>query len=399
MDEKSVVIFGAGRIGRSFIGQVFGVEGYRVVFIDTDVALVNQLNRRGEYPVIIKGPGGEEKITIPIASAIHSKDRPGVEEAVRDSGIMAISVGKNALPLVAPAVAGGLVQRENRYPGRPLDIILAENMRDAAPFFRERLKENLPEGYALDKLVGLVETSIGKMVPIMSEADLAQDPLQVFAEPYNTLILDRLGFRGTIPSVGAFALKDHIRAWVDRKAFIHNLGHAAAAYSGHLKVPAAVYMHEVLSDAEVLGSTRSVMQESARVLRVVYPAEFDSGSLEAHIEDLLERFRNIKLGDTVFRVGCDLARKLGRDDRFMGIIRLAQDVQQPYERILEAMSKGFLFRATDEKRLMFPADEEFLRDFENNPHRVLEKVCGLNSRGDQLLMTRIIEYYNAFKRV
>ena len=75
--------------------------------------------------------------------------------------------------------------------------------------------------------MGLVETSIGKMVPIMKTEDLEEDPLLVYAEPYNTLILDRKGFLGDIPHIEEFALKDNIKAWVDRKAFIHNLGHAA----------------------------------------------------------------------------------------------------------------------------------------------------------------------------
>jgi mannitol-1-phosphate 5-dehydrogenase len=398
MDKRSIVIFGAGKIGRSFIGQVFGAEGYRVVFIDTDATLVNQLNRRGEYPVIIKGPAGEERIIIRNCSAIHASDRPGVTEAVRDTGIMAISVGKNALSLVAPVVADGLVRREQHFPGIPLDIILAENMRDAAPYFRERLKEHIPPGYALDRLVGLVETSIGKMVPIMSEADLARDPLQVFAEPYNTLILDRKGFRGEIPSIGAFALKDPMKAWVDRKAFIHNLGHATAAYCGYLKFPGAVFMYEVLSDPDVLKFTRSVMQESARVLLEVYPGEFTMGSLEEHIEDLLERFRNRNLGDTVFRVGCDLTRKLGRDDRFMGIIRLAQETGMPCDRIPEAMSMGFLFRATDEKGLLHPGDQEFHRRWARDPSGVLGQVCGLDPERDSRLIQRIKDRINVLKK-
>lgn len=396
MDNRIIVIFGAGKIGRSFIGQVFGVGGYRVIFIDTDAVLVNELNRRGEYPVIIKGPVGEERIIIKNTAAIHAKDRSRVTEAVRDAGIMAVSVGKNALPLVAPGVAEGLVQREAVTPGRTLDIILAENMRDAAPFFRDRLKEHLPDTYPLDRLVGLVETSIGKMVPIMSAAELAQDPLQVFAEPYNTLILDRKGFRGGIPPIGAFALKDNMKAWVDRKAFIHNLGHATAAYRGHLEFPEAVYMYQVLANPEVFGFTRSVMQESARILLEVYPGEFTMESLEDHIDDLLERFRNRNLGDTVFRVGCDLGRKLGRDDRFTGIIRLAQQAGLPCDRVLEAMAMGFLFRAVDEEGRMYPGDVEFHRQWEEDPGGVLEGVCGLNPSDDAWLIRQIMVHYDAW---
>ncbi|MEA2013100.1 MAG: hypothetical protein U9O87_08520 [Verrucomicrobiota bacterium] len=49
----------------------------------------------------------------------------------------------------------------------PLDIIIAENIRNGADFFLKELKKLLPKNFDLDKKVGLIETSIGKMVPIM----------------------------------------------------------------------------------------------------------------------------------------------------------------------------------------------------------------------------------------
>ena len=389
MAEQNILIFGAGKIGRSFIGQLFGRAGYRVVFVDMDKPLVDELNRRRKYPVVIKGPDKEKRWVINHVRAIHALEVPEVIEAIRMADIMAISVGKNALPAVAGVVAEGLLGREKTRPGVILDIILAENMRSADLFLRDKLRDLLPVSYPLDHLVGLVETSIGKMVPIMTAKDLEADPLQVFAEPYNTLILDRMGFRGEIPDIPGFALKENMKAWVDRKAFIHNLGHATAAYCGHLKYPDATYMYEVLEDPEVLHFTREVMWESAVVLMALYPGEFTPEDLSDHIDDLLSRFRNRNLGDTVFRVGCDLNRKLGSDDRFMGIIRSALEHRQSHDRIIQAMAMGFLFSATDEKGQVFPEDAVFHQEFRKDPDRVLDKVCGLRAPRDQQLISRL----------
>ena len=55
MEKRSVLIFGAGKIGRSFIGQLFGLSGYEVVFSDIDAELVNLLNCKKSYTVVIKG--------------------------------------------------------------------------------------------------------------------------------------------------------------------------------------------------------------------------------------------------------------------------------------------------------------------------------------------------------
>jgi len=397
MVNQNIVIFGAGKIGRSFIGQLFGKAGYGVVFVDMDHSLVDELNRRHSYPVIIKGQDREDCLIIKNVRAIHALDRNVVVEAIRDSGIMAISVGKNALPAVASVVGAGLKRREESYPGRILDIILAENMRSADLFFREKLREILPSSYPLDELLGLVETSIGKMVPIMTAKDLEEDPLQVFAEPYNTLILDRKGFLGEIPTIKEFALKDNMKAWVDRKAFIHNLGHATAAFSGHLKYPEAIYMHEILADQKIYEFTRRVMKESAVILRSVYPGEYSEIDLSLHINDLINRFQNRNLGDTVFRVGSDLQRKLGADDRFMAIIRQAIEHHKPYGMILEAMAMGFHFKATGENGQMFQGDLEFHERCKKNHGLVFEQICGMNSTKDEELIVQLKKQINKFR--
>jgi mannitol-1-phosphate 5-dehydrogenase len=367
VENKKIVIFGAGKIGRSFIGQLFGCNGYKVVFVDVDPGIIKLLNERGNYRVVIKGEK-EEEIIVPNVEAISAFERGKVADAVSTAGIMAISVGKNALEKVVPAIAEGLMLRYRTHPEAPLDIILAENMRSAADFINELLEKYLPSDYPADKLVGLIETSIGKMVPIITATDLEKDPLVVFAEPYNTLILDGKGFKSPTPGIKGLAPKSNIKAWVDRKAFIHNLGHATAAYYGHYLHPEAVFIYEVLDDINVFDFTREVMLQSAEILLAAYPDDFTLADLDEHINDLLHRFRNKALRDTIYRVGQDLPRKLGSDDRFMGAVHLADHFGKPYYRILEAMSYGLTFNVADESGISSPGDLAFLKqiaeDFE-----------------------------------
>lgn len=392
MVEGNIVLFGAGKIGRSFIGQLFSRAGYEVIFIDLDRELVRELNSRKSYPVIIKGPEGDKKIVVEKVSAIHSENKDEVMKAISRADIMAISVGKAALPLLAPGLAKGLLLREEESPGRTLDMILAENMRSAGSFFRKELRKHLPSAYPLDQRAGLVETSIGKMVPIMTEEDLKEDPLQVFAEAYNTLILDKGGFVGEIPEIQGFDLKDNMDAWVDRKAFIHNLGHATLAYAGHLKMPRARYLREVMEDQEVVGFTRTVMLEAAGILLKKYPDAYSMPDLENHIEDLLQRFGNRNLGDTIFRVGADLPRKLGKDDRFMGIFRMSEELDLACPSILKAMAMGFLFRGQDEKGRMYLTDQKFIREFSNSSRNCLSQYCGLEEKDEEQLIRPLLDH-------
>jgi mannitol-1-phosphate 5-dehydrogenase len=279
---------------------------------------------------------------------------------------------------ILPIISRALLLRRELYGDTPLDFIIAENMRNSDRFIGEKLMRHLPKDYPLNKLVGLVETSIGKMVPIMSQKDLEDDPLQVFAEPYNTLIVAKKGFKNQLPEVQNLDPKENIKAWVDRKLFIHNLGHATSAYLGFAKHPEAIYIYEVLNDREIFERTRNTMLQSANILMALYPNEFTKDNLEAHADDLLHRFRNKALGDTVFRVGCDLYRKLSPEDRMVAPIKAAIALNKPYDLILEALVSGISFRAKDENANYLPSDEAFFKDSESGINHILKNVCKLN---------------------
>lgn len=375
--HKKLVLFGAGKIGRSFIGQLFSSGGYEVVFIDVFQPLIDELNQQGSYKVIIKGPSNTV-IEVTNVRGVFAGDEERVVSELSDADIVATAVGQSGLHGVFPLLSKGLIARNIQCPARLIDVIIAENLRNAAEFFETELKKLLPEGYPFGQLVGLVETSIGKMVPLMTQKDMQNDLLQVFAEPYNTLILDKKAFRNQIPVIAGLSPKENMKAWVDRKLFIHNLGHAAAAYIGHLYNPSFIFLYEALDVQEIAEKVREVMFQSATALQKKYPSEFSMYDLEKHIDDLIIRFSNHALGDTIFRVGCDLFRKLGPDDRLSGAIRMAMETGQPYDKIVNALLAGFRFRATNEDGIMFPADIEFAQLYDTGIQNVLNRVCGLS---------------------
>ena len=404
-----LVQFGAGNIGRSFIGQVFSRGGYEVVFVDIDIKLIERLNSEGEYRVVIKrNDRPDEILTVGGVRGVDGRYTARVAEEIAGASYISTSVGKGALPHIMPVIAKGLEVRmekdrppgpKTRRPGtrpaaRPLDIIIAENIRNGADFFRSSLAGHLPEDFPLDDVLGLVETSIGKMVPIMREEDLEHDPLWVFAEEYNTLIVAGGGFKGPLPDVPGLKPVKNITAYVDRKLFIHNLGHAAAAYLGYRRNPDWDYIWEPLEDGEVYAETRRAMEEAAAALNAEYPADLPQADLEEHIDDLLTRFRNRALGDTVYRVGRDLNRKLGRNDRLVGAMLLAEKHSLPYTGIAKAVQAAFTFRKTDEEGNLFPGDEEFASAiYPKGPENILAEVCGLDDTlpEDAAVMEKLLE--------
>lgn len=378
MKIKKLVLFGAGKIGRSFIGQLFSRSGYEVVFIDIDKRIISALNRHNRYKVVIKSDDGDKEIWVENVRGVLGTNVEEVVSEIASAGILAISVGQNAIPKIAPVMAKGLELRAEKFSGVSLDIILAENLRDAAQLVGAELKKHLPAAFSLTEKVGLIETSIGKMVPIMPLSTMDDDPLLVFAEPYNSLILDKKGFKNPIPDVAGLSSKENMSAWVDRKSFIHNLGHAAAAYYGNLKYPDLVCLYEVMKKSDVYQTTRATMMQAADILMMHYPGEFTKKDLIDHIDDLLYRFTNKALGDTIFRVGQDLYRKLGPDDRLVGPLKMALSYKMPYDKILYIIACSIKFKANNEHGLRSDRDQEFSKEAELGISHILETVCTLN---------------------
>lgn len=374
-----LVLFGAGKIGRSFIGQLFSRAGYEVVFIDKDERLIDALNRQRSYNVFICDTR-PETIVVENVRGICVDDTATVIDEIVSADVLTVSIGKNGLPHIIPILSEGLVKREQEHPGKALDIILAENMRNADVFFYDELAKKLPPDYPVVERVGLVETSIGKMVPlIVGRAD--SNILDVSAEAYNTLIVNKEGFKNPIPAVDGLDAKENMKAWVDRKLFIHNFGHAAVAYTGYLAHPDHVYTWEALEDPFVKETAGKAMQQSAHVLKTIYPGVFADGQIREHIDDLLRRFANRSLGDTVFRVGCDLYRKLAPDDRIITPLMSAIRYHLPYNYIQQVLSAALQFKCVGPDGKMFPSDVDFHRELaQEGRESVLQRVCGLVSQ-------------------
>lgn len=95
----------------------------------------------------------------------------------------------------------------------------------------------------------------------MTEEQRREDPLWVFAEAYNTLILDARAFRNPIPQVSGLSPQQNMAAYVDRKLFVHNLGHAAAAYFGYRHDPSLTYLWQAVAVPEVRAAAEAAMWE------------------------------------------------------------------------------------------------------------------------------------------
>lgn len=318
---KRAVMYGGGNIGRGFIGALLSASGYRVTFVDVADAVVNGLNEKGEYPLRILSSEGYEDRMVTNVCAVNGKDAEAVAEVISEADIMATSVGAKILPYIVPNIVAGIRARIAKG-GAPLNLLICENLMDANEVLKELITPHLSaeELAWFNENFGLVETSIGRMVPVQTEQMRDGEPLRVCVESYGFLPVDKAAFRGEIPEIDGMVPFSPFDFFVKRKLYLHNMGHATCAYLGD--VLGLAYIYEAIDEEAVCSIVRGAMTESARALSGAYGVELER--LLRHIDDLLYRFTNRALMDTCLRVGGDPARKLSPKDRLIGAATLCE---------------------------------------------------------------------------
>ena len=375
------VMYGAGNIGRGFIGALFSQSGYDVAFIDVAKPVVEALRERGSYPLRVLDGAGYEDLTIERVSAIDGTDMDAVARAIAGADVMATAVGANILKFIAPNIANGLKLRFAQG-GMPLNILICENLMDANKVLEGMIKQHLTaaEQSWMDQNVGLVEASIGRMVPVQTEEMKAGDALRVCVERYGFLPVDRDAFRGEIPQIRNMVPFSPFDFYIRRKLYIHNLGHATAAYLG--LYTGKPLIADAIDEPEILFLAQGAMLESAEALSKKYGVALPE--ILRHISDLLARFANRSLGDTCARVGADPVRKLAASDRLIGSARLCleQGVSPAY---LCVGAAGGVYEYLKENAL---------EQTEENAVAALRQLSGVVD--GEALQQQILVYYRLF---
>ena len=376
------VMYGGGNIGRGFIGALLSQSGYEVTFIDVAEPVVKELQEKHEYPVRYVSSQGYEDVVIRNVTAVNGNDAEAAAEAIASCDIMATAVGARILKFIIGNLVAGLRRRWART-DKPLNIIICENLMDANKVLEGMLKEQLTdeEKALFDARVGLVEASIGRMVPVQTDEMKDGNPMRVCVERYGFLPTDKAAFRGGVPEIRNMVPFEPFDFYIKRKLYVHNMGHATCAYLGD--VLGLEYIYQSIDQDEVHILVQNAMLESAMALSQKYGVALDSIML--HITDLLHRFTNAALKDTCQRVGGDPGRKLSPDDRMIGSasLALAQGVTPAYIAVGAAAGLRRYIQAAEGLEQSMAAAEQ-----------VLSEVSHLDVRGE--LATLILNMYRLF---
>ncbi|KJY84751.1 mannitol-1-phosphate 5-dehydrogenase [Vibrio neptunius] len=308
---KNAVHFGAGNIGRGFIGKLLADAEVNVTFADVDAPLIDQLSHKQEYKVKVVGTQCQID-TVSHVTAVNSASEDVIDRIVK-TDLVTTAVGPNVLDIIAKTIATGIAKRFSAGNNAPLNIIACENMVRGTTHLKGEVYKHLDHSLhaKADLLVGFVDSAVDRIVPPAEAAN--DDPLEVTVESFSEWIVDQQQFKGEIPDISGMEKTDNLMAFVERKLFTLNTGHCITAYLGCLKGHQTI--RQAIEDPEIQADVRQAMEESGEVLIRRYG--FDRQLHAAYIEKILGRFANPYLVDEVDRVGRQPIRKLGVNDRLI----------------------------------------------------------------------------------
>lgn len=95
------VHFGAGNIGRGFIGQLLHQNDFEVCFVDTNEELIQQLNQDDGYLVEIIDENASRDFVDQVTALNSLTETDKVVSAIEEADILTTSVGANNLAKIA----------------------------------------------------------------------------------------------------------------------------------------------------------------------------------------------------------------------------------------------------------------------------------------------------------
>lgn len=378
---KKAIQFGAGKIGRGFLGELFSQSGYEVVFIDTDEEVISHLNKKRTYRIEIVGDN-PKVVEVRNVRGVSAQNVEKVSCEITEAHIAATAVGAGALKAISSLIRGGLKRRAAFKIKEPLNIIICENLLHSSQILREYIWGELSaEGrvYAEDHL-GLVESVVSRVVPTVPEKIKKEDPLLITTEEYAVLPVDKKGFVGEIPKIKGMLTCDNLSACAERKLFTHNTAHALCSYWGYLK--GYKYILEAVKDSKIRNMALRALDESGKALIKKYG--FTAQEHEEYVRDIFRRFNNVALGDSVARGAKDPIHKLGPQDRLIGAANLAEEFGIKPEYLAQGIAAALCYDNPEDKGAVELSGK--LKD--EGVDAVLKNICHLEPEGRLTLLIK-----------
>jgi mannitol-1-phosphate 5-dehydrogenase len=378
--------FGAGNIGRGFIGNLLFHSGYETCFVDVNREIVDLLNEKKEYRVVLAEPSQEE-VLVGNVRAINSALNPEkVIEAIAEADLVTTAIGPNILPLIANLIADGLRKRVS-VSDKPLNIIACENMIGGSSLLKEKVFEKLTaeEKAQFEGRFGFPDSAVDRIVP----NQVNEDKLMVKVEPFYEWVVEEPKIVGERPVINGITYVEELVPYIERKLFTVNTGHALAAYFGYYFGVETI--NSAMENKQISELVEGALKESGEFLVGKYG--FDQEEHGKYIQKIIQRFSNSYIVDEVTRVARSPIRKLGSNDRLVSPARQYSEVvgKEPVY-LLKGIAAALMYD--------FQGDEEAVKVQQTITEQGVEGAIQIYTQLEPktLLFKGIVEQYEQLSR-
>lgn len=379
---KKILIVGAGRLGKGFIGETFDRAGWRIAFMDKDARVIGNLNANRSYRVTVHREDRIEERTVSGYAAYTPKDALRLANDVMEADVVALAIYpedfKDAIAWLSP----GLRERAKHHPDKNLDILCLTNKNALMKAFEHEFFAHLETPDRIDwfkRRVSLRDTIIRRATDAADNASLHVRTTAVLS----LLIQGPL----SVPLHGVEWMEecDRVELLKDLKVFMVNGPHVTAAFAGYLKGYAT--LNQTMRDPECASLTQRVRDEIQNGILRAYPItkkELDKLSVFPQAQGEME--------DYVTRVAYDPIRKLARHDRLTGIACVCMENGVAPDAIAASIANGFAYDHADDPQAV--RLQLYIR--ENGIVKAIVRHCGIAP--DSPLVGKIKRCYDNIAR-
>ncbi|KMY50237.1 mannitol-1-phosphate 5-dehydrogenase [Peribacillus loiseleuriae] len=335
--------FGAGNIGKGFIGNLLRKTGYEVCFVDVNQEMIDRINRRNSYSVELLDENHTVETIFSVSALNSIIQEKRVIEAIVSADIITTSVGVANLSKISKVLAKGLLERIAQNE-KKIDVIANENAINASSTLKKEVEKivSSKELAQINSLVGFPNSAIDRLALSKkgTEGDIA------LVEPFFEWVINKSEMVNfDLPLISGATYVEDLRPYIERKLYIVNMGHATTAYLAFLLGEPTI--QKALRNQNVERIVRSAMVEASQYIIRTYRS--DSEKMTEFIEKTLKRFKNSNISDDILRVGRSPIRKLSYEERLVKPARELFKLGLPVENLAASIAAGYLFDSPEDE--------------------------------------------------
>ncbi|TKJ98842.1 mannitol-1-phosphate 5-dehydrogenase [Plantibacter flavus] len=336
------VHFGAGNIGRGFVGLLLHEGGYEVVFADVNAELIDAIAAADSYTVHEVGDGAKDTVVTGFRAINSATDEEALVQEIATADVVTTAVGPTILRFVAPVIARGIAARP--ADAAPLAVMACENAINATDLLATEVRQAVgDEAWAsLSTRAVFANTAVDRIVP----GQPAGQGIDVTVETFYEWAIETPAFNGLLPSIPGAHFVEELAPYIERKLFTVNTGHASVAYFGARAGIGTIA--EALAEPSIAVAVGAVLEETSALLVAKHGLDVDAQ--REYRETILRRFANVHLPDTVERVGRQPLRKLSRTERFIGPAAELAERGMAHDALVSAIGAALEFDVADDEQ-------------------------------------------------